>query len=135
MSDSSTTKSLTEKYIDRDFEFGAKNYAPLPVVLKKGEGVFVWDVEGKRYFDMLSAYSAVNQGHCHMDIVNAAKKQMDTLCLTSRAFHNDVMSDFLEKVCKLTGFEKVLPMNSGAEGVETAIKAMRKWGLPYERYS
>jgi len=128
MGESTTTKSLTEKYIDRDFEFGAKNYAPLPVVLKKGEGVFVWDVEGKRYFDMLSAYSAVNQGHCHADIVNAAKKQMDTLCLTSRAFHNDVMSDFLEKICQLTGFGKVLPMNSGAEGVETAIKAMRKWG-------
>lgn len=128
MSETANTKSLTEKYIDRDFEFGARNYAPLPVVLERGDGVFVWDVEGKRYFDMLSAYSAVNQGHCHPHIVDAAKKQMERLCLTSRAFHNNVMGDFLEKVSKLTGFEKVLPMNSGAEGVETAIKAMRKWG-------
>jgi len=85
-------------------------------------------VEGDRYYDMLSAYSAVNQGHCHPKIIGAAKKQMDRLCLTSRAFHNNIMGDFLEKICHLTGFEKALPMNSGAEGVETAIKAMRRWG-------
>lgn len=118
----------TQGYIDKDFRFGAGNYAPLPVVLERGEGVYVWDVEGVRYFDMLSAYSAVNQGHCHPRIIEAARKQMGRLCLTSRAFHNNVMGDFLEKICELTGFEKALPMNSGAEGVETAIKAMRRWG-------
>ncbi len=118
----------TREYIEKDFRFGAGNYAPLPVVLERGEGVFVWDVEGDRYYDMLSAYSAVNQGHCHPAIIAAAKAQMDILCLTSRAFHNNIMGDFLEKICELTGFEKALPMNSGAEGVETAIKAMRRWG-------
>jgi len=125
----SAEKSVaTQEFIERDFRFGARNYAPLPVVLERGEGVYVWDVEGKRYFDMLSAYSAVNQGHCHPRIVQAAKEQLDRLCLTSRAFHNNVMGDFLEKICRMTGFEKALPMNSGAEGVETAIKAMRRWG-------
>lgn len=118
----------TREYIEKDNKFGAGNYAPLPVVLERGEGVYVWDVEGDRYFDMLSAYSAINQGHCHPRIIKAAKDQMDRLCLTSRAFHNNVMGDFLEKICQLTGFEKALPMNSGAEGVETAIKAMRRWG-------
>jgi len=128
MNKTAETADLTEKYIRMDFEFGAKNYAPLPVVLERGEGVFVWDVEGRKYFDMLSAYSAVNQGHCHPVIVQAANKQMEKLCLTSRAFHNNVMGEFLKKICELTSFEKALPMNSGAEGVETAIKAMRKWG-------
>lgn len=123
-----TAETLTDQYIAKDFEFGARNYAPLPVVLERGSGVFVWDVEGKRYYDMLSAYSALNQGHGHPRIIAAAKAQMDKLCLTSRAFHNNVMGDFLEKICQLTGFEKALPMNSGAEGVETAIKAMRRWG-------
>jgi ornithine--oxo-acid transaminase len=118
----------TQGYIEKDFKFGAGNYAPLPVVLERGEGVYVWDVEGDRYFDMLSAYSAVNQGHCHPRIISAAKEQMERLCLTSRAFHNNVMGDFLQKICEVTGFEKALPMNSGAEGVETAIKAMRRWG-------
>ncbi|MBI4249304.1 MAG: ornithine--oxo-acid transaminase [Elusimicrobia bacterium] len=121
-------KSPTQQYIDKDLRYGAGNYAPLPVVLARGEGVFVWDVEGKRYFDMLSAYSALNQGHNHPRIVAAAKAQLDRLCLTSRAFHNDVMGDFLRKISELTGMEKVLPMNTGAEGVETAIKAMRRWG-------
>lgn len=123
-----TAETLTDRYIAKDFEFGARNYAPLPVVLERGAGVFVWDVEGKKYYDMLSAYSALNQGHGHPRIIAAAKAQMDKLCLTSRAFHNNVMGGFLEKICKLTGFEKALPMNSGAEGVETAIKAMRRWG-------
>ena len=118
----------TQEFIDRDFRFGARNYAPLPVVIERGEGAFVWDVEGDRYYDMLSAYSAVNQGHCHPRILKAAKDQMDRLCLTSRAFHNNLMGYFLAKICELTGFEKALPMNSGAEGVETAIKVMRRWG-------
>jgi len=126
-----TEKTNTDKFIELDLEFGAKNYAPLPVVLEKGEGVFVWDVEGRRFFDMLSAYSAVNQGHCHPAILSAARTQMEKLCLTSRAFHNNVMGAFLRQIATLSGYEKVLPMNSGAEGVETAIKVMRKWG--YEK--
>jgi ornithine--oxo-acid transaminase len=113
--------SLTEK-------FSAHNYHPLPVVLTKGKGVWVWDVEGKKYLDMLSAYSALNQGHCHPHIAGAMKKQVDRLTLTSRAFHNDQMGRFLKKLCTLTGYEKALPMNSGAEAVETAIKVCRKWG-------
>lgn len=128
MSEAISASTLTETIIERDFTFGARNYSPVPVVLTRGEGVFVWDVEGRRYFDMLSAYSALNQGHGHPRIVAAAKAQMERLCLTSRAFHNDVMHRFLEKVCALTGFQKALPMNSGAEAVETAIKAMRRWG-------
>lgn len=128
MTDTTQTSSRTEEIIALDTLYGARNYAPLPVVLERGQGVFVWDVEGRRYFDMLSAYSALNQGHCHSRIVAAAREQMSRLTLTSRAFHNDVMHRFLKKVCELSGFEKVLPMNSGAEAVETAIKAMRKWG-------
>jgi ornithine--oxo-acid transaminase len=128
MGETTNTKSLTEQFIERDLKYGAKNYSPLPVVLERGEGVFVWDVEGRRYFDMLSAYSAVNQGHCHPDILAAAKAQMEKLCLTSRAFHNNLMGLFLKQIAELSGYEKVLPMNSGAEGVETAIKLMRKWG-------
>lgn len=120
--------SETAKLIELEEKYGARNYAPLAVVLCRGQGVFVWDVEGQKYFDMLSAYSAVNQGHGHPRIIEAAKKQMDRLCLISRAFHNDVMGGFLKKISELTGFERVLPMNSGAEGVETAIKAMRRWG-------
>jgi ornithine--oxo-acid transaminase len=132
MTEASGILSHTQECIDRDFSYGAKNYAPLPVVLTRGEGVFVWDVEGKKYFDMLSAYSALNQGHGHPQIVAAAKAQMDRLCLTSRAFHNDVMGHFLARICELSGFEKALPMNSGAEGVETAIKAMRRWGYDHK---
>ena len=111
-----------------DETYGAHNYLPLPVVISKGEGVWVWDVEGKKYVDMLSSYSALNQGHCHPDIVNAAKKQLDSLTLTSRAFYNDKLPLFLKKVAELTGMEMVLPMNTGAEAVETALKAARKWG-------
>ena len=132
MSDTSQISSRTEEIIALDTLYGARNYAPLPVVLERGQGVFVWDVEGRRYFDMLSAYSALNQGHCHPRIVAAAREQMARLTLTSRAFHNDVMHRFLKKVCALSGFEKVLPMNSGAEAVETAIKAMRKWGYRFK---
>lgn len=112
--------ALEEKY-------GAHNYHPLPVVLTKGEGVFVWDVEGKKYYDFLSAYSAVNQGHCHPKLVKALTDQAQQLTLTSRAFYNDKLGVYEEKVTKLFGFDKVLPMNSGAEAVETAIKLTRKW--------
>jgi ornithine--oxo-acid transaminase len=128
MSNMTSAPSLTDQLIAKDSKYGAQNYAPLPVVLKEGQGVYVWDVEGRKYFDMLSAYSALNQGHCHPQIVAAAKRQIDKLTLTSRAFYNDVMGDLLAKISELTGFEKVLLMNSGAEGVETAVKAMRRWG-------
>ncbi len=133
MSHSVNAPSLTDQLIEKDSKYGAQNYAPLPVVLKRGQGVYVWDVEGKEYFDMLSAYSALNQGHCHPQIVAAAKRQMERLTLTSRAFHNDIMGDLLAKISELTGFEKVLLMNSGAEGVETAVKAMRRWGYTEKR--
>lgn len=112
-------------------KYGAHNYHPLPVVLSKGEGVYVWDVEGKRYYDFLSAYSAVNQGHCHPKIVNAMINQAQTLTLTSRAFYNDQLGRYEEFVTKYFGFDKVLPMNTGAEAVETAIKLCRKWA--YEK--
>jgi ornithine--oxo-acid transaminase len=120
--------SKAEKLIEQCERYGAHNYHPLPVVLERGKGVFVWDIEGRRYFDMLSAYSAVNQGHNHPKIVAAAKKQLGKLALTSRAFHNTLLGPFLERICELTGQQKALPMNSGAEAVETAIKAMRLWG-------
>lgn len=122
------TQGKTREFIEQAERFGAHNYHPLEVVLTRGEGAFVWDVEGRRYFDMLSAYSAVNQGHCHPKIVKALVDQSRVLALTSRAFHNDRMGDMLEKIATLTGFERVLPMNTGAEGVETAIKAIRRWG-------
>jgi ornithine--oxo-acid transaminase len=118
----------TNKFIALEEKYGARNYHPLDVVLTKGEGVWVYDNEGKRYLDFLSAYSALNQGHCHPKIVAAAKNQMDRLTLTSRAFYNDQLGRLLEKLADLTGLEMILPMNSGAEGVETALKAARKWG-------
>lgn len=111
--------------------YGAHNYHPLPVVLSRGEGVFVWDVEGKKYYDFLSAYSAVNQGHCHPRIVGAMKEQAEKLTLTSRAFYNDVLGSYEKYLTEYFGFDKVLPMNTGAEAVETAIKICRKWG--YEK--
>lgn len=120
--------SRSADLIARAERHGARNYLPLDVVLTRGEGAFVWDVEGRRYVDMLSAYSAVGQGHCHPRIVAALTEQARTLTLTSRAFHNDRMADMLERIAALGGFEKVLPMNSGAEAVETAIKAMRRAG-------
>jgi len=115
-------------YINREDLYGAHNYHPLPVVLDRGEGVFVWDVEGKRYFDFLSAYSAVNQGHCHPKIINALVQQAQKLTLTSRAFYNSTLGEYEEYVTKYFGYDKVLPMNSGAEGDETALKLCRKWG-------
>ncbi|KAH8350416.1 hypothetical protein KR067_012924 [Drosophila pandora] len=120
--------SLSETVFARENKYGAHNYHPLPVALSKGEGVFVWDVEGKRYFDYLSAYSAVNQGHCHPKIVKALTEQASKLALTSRAFYSDVLGEYEEYVTKLFGFDKVLPMNTGVEGGETACKLARKWG-------
>ena len=117
----------TQDYIKREDKFGAHNYHPLPVVLERGEGPFVWDVEGKRYFDFLSAYSAVNQGHCHPKIVKALTDQAQTLTLTSRAFYNSVLGEYEEYITKYFKYDKVLPMNSGAEADETALKLCRKW--------
>ncbi len=126
-----STQSLSQQNIDLENKYGAHNYHPLPVVLHRGEGVYVWDVEGKRYYDFLSAYSAVNQGHCHPKIVEALEMQAKTLALTSRAFYNDVLGKYEEYVTQYFGFDKVLPMNSGAEAVETAIKLCRKYA--YEK--
>jgi ornithine--oxo-acid transaminase len=117
----------SQEIIALEDKHGAHNYHPLPVVLAKGEGVFVWDVDGKRYYDFLSAYSAVNQGHCHPRIVDALKQQAEVLTLTSRAFHNDVLGEYERYVTEYFGFDKVLPMNTGAEAVETALKLCRKW--------
>jgi len=125
-----TTQALSlksEVLIEKENKYGAHNYHPLPVVLEKGEGVFVWDVDGKKYFDFLSAYSAVNQGHCHPKIVGAMVEQAQKLTLTSRAFHNDQLGVYEEYITKYFGFDKVLPMNTGAEAVETALKLCRKW--------
>lgn len=124
-------KINSNHFIQLEDKYGAHNYHPLPVVLKKGEGVFVWDVEGKKYYDFLSAYSAVNQGHCHPKIVNALVEQAQTLTLTSRAFYNDKLGDYEKYITELFGFDKILPMNTGAEAVETAIKICRKWA--YEK--
>lgn len=120
--------SRGRRLIALEERYGCANYAPLPVVLARGRGVFVTDLAGRRYFDMLSSYSALNQGHCHPRIAAAARAQLRRLTLTSRAFHNPLLGPFLEKICRLTGQDKALPMNSGAEAVETAIKAMRLWG-------
>ena len=117
-----------QRYIDQEAKYGAHNYHPLSVVLARGKGAFVWDVDGKRYFDFLSAYSAVNQGHCHPKIVAALKEQADTLCLTSRAFYNDTLGPYEEFVHDYFGYDKMLPMNSGAEAVETGLKLARRWG-------
>lgn len=123
--------STAEKLIQLEDKYGAHNYHPLPVVLAKGKGVYVWDVDGKQYFDFLSAYSAVNQGHCHPKIVGAMVEQAQTLTLTSRAFYNSVLGEYEQFVTSYFGFDKVLPMNTGAEAVETAIKLCRKWA--YEK--
>ena len=118
----------TRDYIERENRFGAHNYHPIPVVLERGEGVFVWDVEGKRYFDFLASYSALNQGHCHPKIVKALTDQAGKLTLTSRAFYNNLLGEWEEYMTKLFVYDKMLPMNSGAEADETALKLIRKWG-------
>jgi ornithine--oxo-acid transaminase len=118
----------TEQFIETEEKYGAHNYHPLPVVLSKGEGVHVWDVDGKKYFDFLSAYSAVNQGHCHPKIIQALTDQASILTLTSRAFHNDILGEYERFITSLFGYDKVLPMNTGVEGGETANKLARKWG-------
>ena len=118
----------TQYYLNLEEKYGAHNYHPLPVVLTKGDGVFMWDVEGKRYFDFLSGYSAVNQGHCHPKIINALIEQAQRLTLTSRAFYSDVLGEYELFITGIFGYNKVLPMNTGVEGVETAIKLARRWG-------
>lgn len=120
--------NLTDLLIEKESKFGAFNYSPLPVVLVKGEGIYLWDIEGRKYFDFLSAYSAVNQGHCHPKIVEVFQKQASILTLTSRAFHNDKLPLFTEFMCSTFGYDRVLPMNTGVEAGETAIKLARKWG-------
>lgn len=124
-------KTASQQAIDLENKYGAHNYHPLPVVLSRGEGVYVWDVEGKKYFDFLSAYSAVNQGHCHPKIVSAMMEQAQTLTLTSRAFYNDMLGKYEKFACNFFNFDKLLPMNTGAEAVETALKICRKWA--YEK--
>tara|TARA_Y100000994_G_scaffold249515_1_gene261685 strand:+ start:1920 stop:3137 length:1218 start_codon:yes stop_codon:yes gene_type:complete len=118
----------SKSIIDLEYKYGAHNYHPLPVVLSKGKGVFVWDIDGKKYYDCLSAYSAVNQGHCHPHIISALNNQASTLTLTSRAFHNNVLGEYEYYITNLFGYDKVLPMNTGVEGGETANKLARKWG-------
>lgn len=120
--------TLSQGYLDLEDKYGAHNYHPLPVVLEKGSGVFLWDVDGKRYYDFLSGYSAVNQGHCHPRIVAALKQQADRLTLTSRAFHNNLLGRYEQYITDYFGYDKVLPMNTGVEGGETAIKLARRWG-------
>jgi ornithine--oxo-acid transaminase len=129
---STRTEPTTRREIEKAERWSAHNYAPLPVVLDHGEGCWVRDVEGRKYLDMLSAYSALNQGHRHPRVVAALEEQAGRITLTSRAFHNDQMGPFLEELCRASGFEKALPMNTGAEAVETAIKAARKWGYRHK---
>ncbi len=124
-------KLSSAEAMELEARYGAQNYHPLPVVLSRGEGVFVWDVEGRKYYDFLSAYSAVNQGHCHPKIIGALTEQAEKLTLTSRAFYNDQLGAYEKYITEYFGFDKVLPMNTGAEAVETAIKLARKWG--YEK--
>ncbi|MBT5029245.1 MAG: ornithine--oxo-acid transaminase, partial [Nitrospina sp.] len=126
--DTTIRQSVTQSYIDLENEFGAQNYKPLDVVLARGQGVWVWDVEGNKYLDMLASYSALNQGHCHPRILNALIEQAKKLTLVSRAFRTDQLGAFYKEICEMTHSHSVLPMNSGAEAVETALKAARKWG-------
>jgi len=123
----------SKEIIEVTEQFGAHNYHPLPVVVHRAQGVWVWDCEGKKYLDFLSAYSAVNQGHCHPAIIQTLKDQADRVTLTSRAFHNDQLGPFLKEVCQLAGMEMALPMNTGAEAVETAVKTARKWGYTHKK--
>lgn len=124
----------SQYYIELENQHSAHNYHPLPVVFEKGEGVYVWDVEGKRYYDFLSGYSAVNQGHCHPEIVESFVEQAGKLTLSSRAFHNRLFAEFAEYITGYFGYDKVLPMNTGAEAVETAIKLARKWGYLKKKF-
>src|SRR5258706_3656762 len=126
-----TLSEKTQYYLQLEEDFGAHNYHPLPVVLEKGKGVFVWDINGKKYYDFLSGYSAINQGHCHPRIVNALVEQAKKLTLTSRAFHNNLLGEYEKFVTEYSGYDKLLPMNTGVEAVETAIKLCRRWG--YEK--
>lgn len=128
MQETMNTSAKTQAYIDKEEQYSAHNYHPLPVVLEKGEGVFVWDVEGNRYFDFLSGYSAVNQGHCHPTIIKALVEQAQKLTLTSRAFHSDLLGTYAKYITEFFGYDKVLPMNTGVEAVETALKLARRWG-------
>ena len=123
-----TSSADTQQYIDLEEKYGAHNYHPLPVVLNRGEGVFVWDVDGKRYYDFLSGYSAVNQGHCHPKIVAALTQQAQQLTLTSRAFHSNLLGEYEQYITRYFGYDKVLPMNTGVEAGETAVKLARRWG-------
>src|SRR5947209_5586490 len=124
-------KSKSEITIEKENQFGAHNYKPIPVVIEKGEGIFVWDVEGKKYYDFLSAYSALNHGHNHPKIIHTLIEQAKKLTLTSRAFYNNCLGEFEEYITDYFGYDKVLPMNTGAEGVETALKLCRRWA--YEK--
>jgi ornithine--oxo-acid transaminase len=124
-----TSKNL----IDLEYKYGAHNYHPLPVVLEKGSGIFLWDVEGKKYYDFLSAYSAVNQGHCHPEIISALTAQSKQLTLTSRAFHNNILGQYEKFITQFFGYDKVLPMNTGVEGGETAVKLARKWAYDVKK--
>ena len=124
-------KTLQNYYVELEAKYGAHNYKPLPVVLEKGSGVFLWDVNGKKYYDFLSAYSAVNQGHCHPKIISALNKQSNKLTLTSRAFYNNILGSYEKFMTDLFHYDKSLPMNSGVEAGETAVKLARKWG--YEK--
>lgn len=139
MQNTDTTQvSATQRAIDTEWKYGAHNYKPMPVVLNRGEGVYVWDVEGKKYLDFLSAYSAVSQGHCHPRIINAMVEQAQKLTLTSRAFHSDILGECEKFLCEYFGYDKVLMMNSGVEGGETALKLTRKWaykvkGIPQDQ--
>lgn len=126
--DTTIVSALTKSFLDVEDQYGAHNYHPIPVVLEKGEGVFVWDVEGKKYYDFLSGYSAVNQGHCHPIIIKSLIDQAKKLTLTSRAFHNNLLGEYEKFITAFFGYDKVLPMNTGVEGGETAIKLARRWG-------
>jgi ornithine--oxo-acid transaminase len=128
-----STVSQTGYFIDLENQYGAHNYHPLPVVLTRGKGIYVWDVEEKKYYDFLSAYSAVNQGHCHPRIIQALIEQAQKLTLTSRAFHSDMLAEFTQYITKYFGYDKVLPMNTGAEAVETALKLCRHWGYEVKK--
>jgi ornithine--oxo-acid transaminase len=124
----------TNYYIDLENKYGAHNYHPLPVVLKRGEGIYVWDVNEKKYFDFLSAYSAVNQGHCHPKIIKSLVDQSQKLTLTSRAFHNNILGDYEKFISEFFNYDRVLPMNTGVEGGETAVKLARKWLMKLKKF-